>query len=80
MGQGWAILEDFIAISILGGSELQGTGKFLSPEEFYWKELIRSLQVQKRIGKNIILGGRSKVAIVSKNIELRTVWLKNSIV
>ena len=27
------------------GSELQGIG------EFYWKELIRSLKVQKRIGK-----------------------------
>ena len=54
------------------GSELQGIGEFLSPEEFYWKELIRSLKVQKRIGKNFLLGGSNKVAILSTNIELRT--------
>ena len=56
----------------LWGSELQGIGKFLSPAELYWKELIRSLKVQKRIGKHLLLGSSNKVAILSTNIELRT--------
>ena len=51
---------------------MQGTGKFLSPEEFYWKELIRSLKVQKIIGEYLLLGRSNKVAILSKNIELWT--------
>jgi hypothetical protein len=51
---------------------LQGIGKFLSPKEFYGTELIRSLKVQKRIWKNLLLGSCIKVAILSTNIELRT--------
>ena len=62
----------FYCNSNSGGSELQGIGKFLSPKELYWKELIRSLKVQKRIGKNLLLGSSNKVAILSTNIELRT--------
>ena len=76
--QGLAILEDFIAIPILGG-QLQGIVEFISPEEFYWKELIRSLKVQKRIGKNLLLGSSNKVALLSTNIEFRTDMVKNSI-
>ena len=43
----------FYCNSNSGGSESQVSGEFVSPEEFYWKELIRSLKVQKRIGKNL---------------------------
>jgi hypothetical protein len=64
--------KGFYCISDSGRSELQGIGEFLSPKEFYWKELIRSLKVQKRIGKNLLLGISNKVAILSTNIELRT--------
>ena len=51
---------------------MQGIGKSLSPEELYWKELISSIKVQKRIDKNLLLGSSNKVAILSTNIELRT--------
>ena len=51
---------------------MQGIGEFLSPKELYWKELIRSLKVQKRIGKHFLLGSSNKVAILSTHIELRT--------
>jgi hypothetical protein len=62
----------FYCISNSGASELQGIGQFLSPKELYLKELNRSLNVQKRIGKQLLLGSSNKAAILSTNIELRT--------
>ena len=41
----------FYCNSNSGGSELQGIGEFLSPGEFYWKELIRSLKVKQELEK-----------------------------
>ena len=41
----------FYCNSNSGGSELQGIGHFLSPQELYWKELVRSSKAQKRIDK-----------------------------
>ena len=62
----------FYCNSNSGGSELQGIGQFLSPLEFYWKELIRTWKAHKRIGEYSLLGNSNKVAIISKNTELGT--------
>ena len=51
-----------------GGSELQGIGQFLSPQELYWKELVRSSKAQKRIGKYLLRDNSNKGAILSTNI------------
>ena len=32
-----------------GDSEFQGIGQFLKPQEFYWKELVRSSKAQKKL-------------------------------
>ena len=60
----------FYCNSNSGGSELQGLGQFLSPLEFYWKELIRNWKAHKRIGEYSLLGNSNKVAILFKNAEL----------
>ena len=39
----------FYCNSNSGGSELQGIGHFLSPQELHWKELVRSSKAQKEL-------------------------------